>query len=92
MWLISEAKVVINKSLTWIWLKMAKSKVIILVKHFDGLPKLEDFSIIEENLRDLEIGEFLVEALFFSVDPYIRRRAAFQVKEGEQMIGSQVAR
>ena len=56
---------------------MAKSKVIILVKHFDGLPKFEDFSIIEENLRDLEIGEFLVEALFFSVDPYIRRPSCF---------------
>ena len=36
--------------------------------------------------------EFLVEALYFSVDPYIRRRTPLQVKEGGPMIGSQVAK
>lgn len=35
---------------------MVKSRVIILVKHFDGLPKLEDFRVVEEELRELEFG------------------------------------
>ena len=36
--------------------------------------------------------EILVEALFFSVDPYMRPYAARMLKEGSTMLGSQVAR
>ena len=36
--------------------------------------------------------EILVEALFFSVDPYMRPYSARLLKEGDTMIGGQVAR
>ena len=36
--------------------------------------------------------EILVEALFFSVDPYMRPYSARILKEGDTMLGSQVGR
>ena len=44
-----------------------------IVKHqFDGIPKKEDFELIEEELKPLKDGEILANALFLSVDPYMR--------------------
>ena len=39
---------------------MVRSRVIILFKHFDGLPKMEDFRVVEEELRELELGGKLI--------------------------------
>ena len=40
---------------------------------FEGVPKKEDFELVEELLPDdLGEGEIYVEALYLSVDPYMR--------------------
>ena len=36
------------------------------------MPKIDDFELIEENLPPLKDGEILIEAMFLSVDPYMR--------------------
>ena len=51
---------------------MAIGKRYILKRPFDGVPKIDDFELIEENLPALKDGEILIEALFLSVDPYMR--------------------
>ena len=51
---------------------MAIGKRYILKRPFDGVPKRDDFELIEENLPALKDGEILIEALFLSVDPYMR--------------------
>lgn len=38
----------------------------------DYLPERSDFEIVEEPIPDLKSGEFLVEAEYISVDPYMR--------------------
>ena len=44
----------------------------IVKKQFEGLPKKEDFELIEESLQEIQDGEILVSALYLSVDPYMR--------------------
>ncbi|XP_033746124.1 prostaglandin reductase 1-like [Pecten maximus] len=52
---------------------MVKSKVWILKKMFEGNAKASDFELEEEDVSDnLKDGEFLIEALHWSVDPYMR--------------------
>ena len=41
-----------------------------LKNSFEGIPKLTDFELIEENLADLEHGHITIEALYLSPDPY----------------------
>ena len=41
-------------------------------KLFEGTPQRSDLSIEEEELPPLKDGEFLAEAVFLSVDPYMR--------------------
>ncbi|XP_060546396.1 prostaglandin reductase 1 [Pantherophis guttatus] len=71
---------------------MMRAKTWILKKHFEGLPKQSDFELIEINLPDLNDGEMLLESVFLSVDPYMRVYSKRMMKEGDTMIGSQVAR
>lgn len=68
-----------------------KAKKIVKRANFDGLPKLSDFDIVEEELPQIKNGEVLVEAEFLSVDPYMRSRAA-NSPIGSTMIGGQVAK
>ncbi|CAG9860430.1 unnamed protein product [Phyllotreta striolata] len=70
---------------------MVKAKVFILEKHFDGYPKETDFRLIEEELRPIRNGEFLAEAVYLSVDPYMRAYEP-SLPLGEPFIGSQVAK
>uniref|UniRef100_A0AAR2K9Q1 Prostaglandin reductase 1 n=1 Tax=Pygocentrus nattereri TaxID=42514 RepID=A0AAR2K9Q1_PYGNA len=51
---------------------MVKAKVWVLRKHFDGFPKESDFEMKEETLPEVKDGEVLLEAIFLSLDPYIR--------------------
>ena len=51
---------------------MVKSKRFILKKPFEGVPKLDNFELVEEDLPELKNGEIQVEALYLSVDPYMR--------------------
>ena len=70
---------------------MVRAKLFNLVSAFSGEPKLTDFQLVEEDLPALKDGEFLAEALYLSVDPYMRKYMSnFPV--GTQMIGGQVAK
>jgi len=44
----------------------------VLKHHFVGMPKNEDFDFVEDNLPPLKDGHILIDALFLSVDPYMR--------------------
>ena len=44
----------------------------ILKRPFNGMPKQDDFELIKETLPPLKDGEILIEAIFLSVDPYMR--------------------
>lgn len=44
-----------------------------LLRRPDGRPEPSDFKVVEVKLRDLEDQELLVENLWMSVDPYMRR-------------------
>ncbi|KAF5307607.1 hypothetical protein FQR65_LT06763 [Abscondita terminalis] len=70
---------------------MVIRKKFILVKRFDGPPKENDFEIVEENLPPLADGEFLAEAEYLSVDPYMRAYV-HKLPVGSPMNGRQVAR
>lgn len=70
---------------------MVKSKVYIYTKAFEGLPKEGDLVIKEEDLPPLQVGEFLAEAVYLSVDPYMRAYAP-RIPLGVPYIGSQVAK
>ncbi|XP_066139233.1 prostaglandin reductase 1-like [Euwallacea fornicatus] len=69
---------------------MVKAKVYIYTNPFDGFPKTGDLTIVEEELRPLKDGEFLAEAEYLSVDPYMRGYAA-SFKPGTTIIGGQIA-
>ncbi|MBN3306143.1 PTGR1 reductase, partial [Amia calva] len=71
---------------------MIKAKAWALRKHFDGFPKDGDFELKEEQLPALKDGEVLLEAVFLSVDPYMRPYSRVRMKEGDVMIGTQVAK
>uniref|UniRef100_A0AAG5DY05 Prostaglandin reductase 1 n=1 Tax=Anopheles atroparvus TaxID=41427 RepID=A0AAG5DY05_ANOAO len=64
----------------------------VYVKPFDGLPKDENFKLEQETLPDeLAENEFLAEAEFLSVDPYMRPYMA-AYPAGTTMIGGQVSK
>lgn len=68
-----------------------RAKKFIQLSAFKGEPKLSDFQLVEEDLPALKDGEVLIEALYLSVDPYMRPyMSRFPV--GTQMIGGQVAK
>ncbi|XP_019713988.1 prostaglandin reductase 1 isoform X2 [Hippocampus comes] len=71
---------------------MVRAQTWILAKHFNGFPKESDFQLKEEELPEPKAGEVLLEALFLSVDPYMRPFSRVRMKEGDVMIGTQVAK
>ncbi|KAJ3647782.1 hypothetical protein Zmor_019642 [Zophobas morio] len=70
---------------------MAKAQVYKVAKIFDGEIRETDLTLVEEELPPLEDGEFLVENLYLSVDPYMRAYAS-SYSVGQVMIGIQVAK
>ncbi|GAB1288541.1 Prostaglandin reductase 1 [Apodemus speciosus] len=72
---------------------MVQAKSWTLKKHFEGFPKDSNFELRTTELPPLNNGdhEVLLEALFLSVDPYMRI-AANKLKEGDKVMGEQVAR
>ncbi|XP_049764673.1 prostaglandin reductase 1-like [Schistocerca cancellata] len=72
-------------------LAMSKARKFVIASLFAGEPKLENFSIEEEELPALQDGQILCEAKYISVDPY-QRAYTHKHKVGSTMIGSQVAR
>ncbi|XP_070848838.1 prostaglandin reductase 1-like [Chaetodon trifascialis] len=71
---------------------MVQAKTWILAKHFDGFPKDSDFELKVEDLPSPKDGEVLLEAVFLSIDPYMRPFSRVRMKEGDVMIGTQVAK
>ncbi|KAM9099162.1 prostaglandin reductase 1 [Sarcophilus harrisii] len=71
---------------------MVYAKCWTLKKHFEGPPTRNDFELKEVELPALKNGEVLLEALFLSLDPYMRVAVKKSLKEGDKMMGSQVAR
>ncbi|XP_034061117.1 prostaglandin reductase 1-like [Gymnodraco acuticeps] len=71
---------------------MVQAKTWILTKHFDGFPKDSDFELKVEELPAPKDGEVLLEAVFLSVDPYMRPFSRVRMNEGDVMIGTQVAK
>ncbi|XP_038211927.1 prostaglandin reductase 1-like [Zerene cesonia] len=51
---------------------MVKARKYVVNKNFQGVPKREDFDLVEYELPPLKEGEFLVKAEWISVDPYLR--------------------
>nr|XP_033338472.1 prostaglandin reductase 1-like [Megalopta genalis] len=70
---------------------MVKAKKYVLVKHFQGEPKPTDLQLVEEELPPIKNEEFLVQAEFLSVDPYMRPYT-LRYPTGITMIGTQVAK
>lgn len=71
---------------------MVQAKAWILTSHFDGFPKDSNFQLKEEELSEPKDGEVLLEAVFLSVDPYMRPFSRIRMQEGDVMIGTQVAK
>ncbi|KAM6105430.1 LOW QUALITY PROTEIN: prostaglandin reductase 1 [Pterocles gutturalis] len=71
---------------------MVTAKVWVLKKHFEGFLKTSDFDLRNIELPNLKDGELLLESVFLSVDLYMRPYSQRDMKEGDIMIGSQVAR
>ncbi|XP_062540760.1 prostaglandin reductase 1-like [Armigeres subalbatus] len=61
------------------------------VKEFKGEPKEENFELVDEELPTLQDGEFLAEAEYLSVDPYMRPYMG-RYPVGSLMIGGQIAK
>uniref|UniRef100_A0A2A4J403 Prostaglandin reductase 1 n=1 Tax=Heliothis virescens TaxID=7102 RepID=A0A2A4J403_HELVI len=51
---------------------MVKARKYVVKKDFDGLPKREDFEIVEYELPPIKNGEILIKVEYVSVDPYMR--------------------
>ncbi|ERE84700.1 prostaglandin reductase 1-like protein [Cricetulus griseus] len=73
------------------YIRMVQAKSWTLKKHFEGFPTDSNFELKTTELPPLNNGEVLLEALFISVDPYMRI-ASKRLKEGDRMMGEQVAR
>lgn len=51
---------------------MVKARKYVVKDYFQGVPKLSDFEVVEEELPPLKDNEILVKAEWISVDPYLR--------------------
>ncbi|XP_047024309.1 prostaglandin reductase 1-like [Helicoverpa zea] len=68
---------------------MVKARKYVVVKEFDGLPKREDFEIVENELPPIKNGEILVKVEWVSVDPYMRSYRPYPVPydQGAYQVG-----
>jgi len=75
-----------------------KNRRILLAGRPEGFPKDADFELSVQDAREPGDGEFLVQAEYLSVDPYMRGRMndrasyADPVKIGDVMVGESVGR
>ncbi|XP_030753536.1 prostaglandin reductase 1-like [Sitophilus oryzae] len=70
---------------------MVKAKVYIFQRQFNGFPKEGDLKLVEEELPPIKDGEFLSQAVYLSVDPYMRKYAE-NLTLGQPFIGRQIAK
>lgn len=71
---------------------MVQAKIWFLKQHFEGFPKDTDLELKVEQLSEPKDGEVLLEAVFLSVDPYMRPYSRVRMQAGDVMIGTQVAK
>ncbi|KAB7506356.1 Prostaglandin reductase 1 [Armadillidium nasatum] len=65
---------------------MVKAKYWTINEKPVGLPKLNDFVLVEEDLPEVKDGEIIMKAEYLSVDPYMRYRLR-QMNCGEPVTG-----
>ncbi|XP_069134879.1 prostaglandin reductase 1-like [Argopecten irradians] len=71
---------------------MSKCKFWALKSGFNGQAKLSDFKLVEEKLpTSLKDGELVCQAIYLSVDPYMRLFTHLS-KAGEPVAGEQIAK
>ncbi|XP_014789663.2 prostaglandin reductase 1 [Octopus bimaculoides] len=71
---------------------MVLSKKFVLAKQLVGKPSSDDIKLVTEELPDeVNDGEVLCEAVWLSVDPYMRIFSG-RLSEGDVMMGEQVAK
>lgn len=70
---------------------MVRAKVFVYARPFEGEPQLSNFALQEEDLPAINDGEILIEALYISVDPYMRLYIEGS-PIGSVMIGGQVSK
>ncbi|XP_018566877.1 prostaglandin reductase 1 [Anoplophora glabripennis] len=70
---------------------MVVAKAFIFEKQFNGFPQETDLKLVEEELPDIKDGEFLAEAVYLSVDPYMRAYAP-RLPLGDTFVGGQIAK
>lgn len=68
-----------------------KAKKFMYIKEFRGIPTLSNFQLVEEELPEIKNGEFLTQAQYLSVDPYMRSISMPKFQVPCQMIGGQIA-
>jgi NADPH-dependent curcumin reductase CurA len=71
---------------------MTTSREIHLVRRPEGMPRPEDFSVVEREVGDPGEGEIVVQNLLMSVDPYMRPRFNADQALGEALIGGGIGR
>jgi NADPH-dependent curcumin reductase CurA len=71
---------------------MTQTREIHLIRRPDGLPRPEDFAVVETSLPELGEGQFQVQNLLMSVDPYMRPRFNGDQALGEALIGGGIGR
>ena len=71
---------------------MTASREIHLVRRPDGLPRPDDFAVVDAVVGEPAEGEMLVQNLLMSVDPYMRPRFNGDQALGEALIGGGIGR
>ena len=77
---------------------MTINRQIIMKTRPEGMPKHENFEIIENKIPDIRHGEVLIKILWLSLDPYMRGRMskaksyAASLNEGDLIVGGAVGR
>nr|XP_018906496.1 PREDICTED: prostaglandin reductase 1-like isoform X3 [Bemisia tabaci] len=89
--ILTSSQQLLRRSLSSQTDNMVKNKKFILVKHFEGEIDKSCLKLEEENVPTLKANEVLTEALWMSVDPYMRPYSA-HLPLNSVMIGSQVAK
>ena len=63
----------------------------LLKQHFNGAPKLQDFQLVKEPLKDLKENEITIESFYLSPDPY-QRLFSMGLKPPCVMLGTSIAK
>jgi prostaglandin reductase 1 len=68
-----------------------RAKKFIYASEFKGEPNLSDIQLVEEDLPPIKDEEILIQALYLSVDPYMRPYMT-KFPLGSLMVGGQMAK